>query len=419
MSCAVAVIIADLGLTAARRTWLGATTRSLVVISAGVRPAAVASDTLAWAARARLAGATLLLVGGSVQREHSAVTLLAQQIRRRHPGTSPGIMHGTSITHGGHMTALSIALGLTILVLMTFVLWFVPHQFRLHGSRLSYETKHLREGIERIIAEHRTTHERQAAIATAVDVLRERIDALATVMNVAHEYDRLSEERLSMLEQHMHDAQEQLRAALRAPAVASREQLAQIEQQISAVGPQVRELLDASLANNDERLQHLEQHLDAAHAQVRDLIGASLAFSGDRSDRLERQLGVTVAHIDDLLSNTHGSSTARFDQLDHQLAAVVAQLHEARTTSTAAAAHEAQSWSHLLGLLASIQARLAREPEGRPATTSAAPDGVPPPIVAASRAVAPPTSNDASPPTLAARLARRLAASTAPPPDDP
>ena len=51
MSCAVAVIIADLGLTAARRTWLGATTRSLVVISAGVRPAAVASDTLAWAAR--------------------------------------------------------------------------------------------------------------------------------------------------------------------------------------------------------------------------------------------------------------------------------------------------------------------------------------------------------------------------------
>jgi hypothetical protein len=97
----------------------------------------------------------------------------------------------------------------------------------------------------------------------------------------------------------------------------------------------------------------------------------------------------------------------------------VAQLHEARTTSTSAAAHEAQSWSHLLGLLASIQARLAREPGERHAVVaSAVPDGAPP-TGAAPRAVAPPTSNDASPPTLAARLARRLAASTAPPPDNP
>ena len=82
MSCAVAVIIADLGLTAARRTWRGATTRPLVVISAGARPAVVASDTLAHGLRERLAGTMLLLVGGTVQREHSAVTLLAQQIHR-------------------------------------------------------------------------------------------------------------------------------------------------------------------------------------------------------------------------------------------------------------------------------------------------------------------------------------------------
>lgn len=68
------------------------------------------------------------------------------------------------------MTALSIALGLTVLVLLTFVLWFVPHQFRLHGSRLTYETKHLREGIERIVAEQRAAHERQTAVTCCASV---------------------------------------------------------------------------------------------------------------------------------------------------------------------------------------------------------------------------------------------------------
>lgn len=76
------------------------------------------------------------------------------------------------------MTGLFVALGIAILVLLTILLWFVPHLLQQQEQRISNESAQLREIISEMINEQEAVAMRQVQLGTTISYLQDQMEQL-------------------------------------------------------------------------------------------------------------------------------------------------------------------------------------------------------------------------------------------------
>jgi hypothetical protein len=76
------------------------------------------------------------------------------------------------------MTGLFVALGIAILVLLTILLWFVPHLLQQQEQRVLNESAQLREIISEMINEQEAVAMRQVQLGSSISYLQDQMEQL-------------------------------------------------------------------------------------------------------------------------------------------------------------------------------------------------------------------------------------------------
>lgn len=74
------------------------------------------------------------------------------------------------------MTALFVALGITITTLLALLLWFVPHLLHQQALRSDQEAAELRAMLRNLLHEQKRVTLRQAALSTTLAHLQEQLE---------------------------------------------------------------------------------------------------------------------------------------------------------------------------------------------------------------------------------------------------
>jgi hypothetical protein len=78
------------------------------------------------------------------------------------------------------MTALLVALGITVLAMLVLLLWFVPHLLQQQAVRTANESARLREMLLDMLNEQEAVTLRQTQLSTSISCLQDQLEQLVT-----------------------------------------------------------------------------------------------------------------------------------------------------------------------------------------------------------------------------------------------
>lgn len=110
------------------------------------------------------------------------------------------------------MTALFVALGITVLTLLALLLWFVPHLLQQQALRTAGESAQLREMLLDMLNEQEAVTLRQAQLSTSISYLQDQLEQVITASTRSERNELVDPLALQHIEERISTLQDQIQS---------------------------------------------------------------------------------------------------------------------------------------------------------------------------------------------------------------